>query len=93
MERRDDRLLERYRQPLFALAMHTVGHREEALDVLQEACLRAMKRIGDLEDPLTHADWSNVPAFSKLGLEVDVNVVEMDETSADIEAVKSALSN
>lgn len=43
--------------------------------------------------PLTQSDWSAVPAFAKLGLEVDVNVVEMDETSADIEAVKSALSS
>ena len=44
------------------------------------------------EHPLTQCDWSTVPAFAKLGLEVDVNVIEMDETSADIEAVKSALS-
>lgn len=44
------------------------------------------------DHPLTDVDWDSVSAFSRVGLEVDVNVVEMDETSADIEAVKSVLS-
>lgn len=41
--------------------------------------------------PLTNADWNTVPSFKKLGLDTDVNVVEMVETSEDIETVKSTL--
>jgi len=44
------------------------------------------------DHPLTGADWGSISAFSRVGLEVDVNVVEMDETSADIEAVRSVLA-
>lgn len=41
--------------------------------------------------PLTDVDWNTVPSFKKLGFEPDVNVVDMEETSEDIEAVKSTL--
>ncbi len=41
---------------------------------------------------LTEVDWSTIPAFDKLGLAADINVVDMEETSADIAAVKVALS-
>ena len=44
------------------------------------------------DHPLTQQDWSNVPAFKKLGLEPEINVVDMDETSESIEAVKASLS-
>jgi len=40
----------------------------------------------------TKADWSAVPAFAKLGLQTDVSVVDMDETNANIEAARAALS-
>lgn len=41
--------------------------------------------------PLTRLDWSKIPAFSKLGLEADVSVVDIDETNAEIEAARAAL--
>ena len=34
----------------------------------------------------------HVPAFRKLGLEPEINVIDMDETSENIEAVKAALT-
>lgn len=40
----------------------------------------------------TTKDWTNIPAFAKLGLQPDINVVDMDEMTADIEATRSALS-
>lgn len=43
------------------------------------------------DHPHTQLDWDQVPAFRKLGLQPDIHVVDMDETSADIAAVKSAL--
>lgn len=41
--------------------------------------------------PHTQLDWNNIPAFQKMGLTADVNVVEMDGTSEDIQATASAL--
>lgn len=41
----------------------------------------------------TKIDWSTVPAFEKLGLQSDVSIVDMDETNANIEAARSALTS
>lgn len=43
------------------------------------------------DHPLTRVDWSTVPAFAKLGIGAEVNVVEIEEISNDVEAVKNAL--
>ncbi len=43
------------------------------------------------DHPLTRVDWSTVPAFAKLGIGAEVNVVEIEEISQDVEAVKNAL--
>ena len=58
------------------------------VDVVTVANLQSL--IGT-DHPLTKVDWSNVPAFAKLGLQPDVSVVDMDETNAKIEAARSAL--
>ena len=42
--------------------------------------------------PLAKEDWSNIPAFAKLGLSHDVNVVEMEETADDIKEAQRLLS-
>ena len=44
------------------------------------------------DHPHTQLDWDSIPAFQKLGLTADVNVVEMDGTGEEIAAVKTALS-
>lgn len=41
---------------------------------------------------LNDIDWSTVPAFQKLGMDTDVNVVNMEGTGDDIKAIKSVLS-
>lgn len=38
-------------------------------------------------------NWENVPAFAKLGLSSDVNVVDMDETAENIQATQQLLSS
>lgn len=42
--------------------------------------------------PLANEDWSTIPAFAKLGLNHDVNVVEMEETAEDIKEAQRLLS-
>ncbi len=41
--------------------------------------------------PHTQLNWDTIPAFQKMGLTAEVNVVEMDGTSEDIQATASAL--
>ncbi len=51
-----------------------------------------LQSLINTDHPLTKVDWSTVPAFSKLGLQADISVVDMDETNANIEAARAALS-
>ena len=51
-----------------------------------------LQSVFGTDHPLAAVDWSGVPAFARLGIATDVSVVEMDETSAQIEEVKSALA-
>ncbi|MCW8887624.1 MAG: HDOD domain-containing protein [Gammaproteobacteria bacterium] len=43
------------------------------------------------DHPLTQKDWSNIPAFSKLGLNPEVNIVDVEETAEDIENARRIL--
>lgn len=45
------------------------------------------------DHPLTDVDWNTVPAFSKLGLGAEVNVIEIEEVNNDVEAVKTVLGH
>lgn len=60
----------------------------DLVDVVMVANLQSY--LGS-DHPVTQTDWSKIPAFSKLGLQPDISVVDMDETHQKIEAVKSAL--
>ena len=40
---------------------------------------------------LNEVDWNTVPSFKKLGMDTDVNVINMDGTGDDIKAIKSVL--
>ncbi len=51
-----------------------------------------LQSVFGTQHPLAAVDWSTVPAFARMGIATDVSVVEMDETSAQIEDVKSALA-
>jgi putative nucleotidyltransferase with HDIG domain len=41
----------------------------------------------------SEGNWDNVPAFGKLGLASDINVIEMEETAEDIQATQQLLSS
>ena len=41
---------------------------------------------------LNEVDWKTVPSFKKLGMETDVNIVNMEGPADDIKAIKSVLS-
>ena len=42
---------------------------------------------------LTKRDWSTIPAFGKLGLNPEINIVDVDETAEDIENARRILSD
>ncbi len=44
------------------------------------------------DHPLAQEDWSKIPAFAKLGLSHEVNVIEMEETAEDIKEVQRLLA-
>lgn len=60
------------------------------VDIITVANLQSL--IGS-NHPLTLLDWDSIPAFQKLGLTADINVIEMDETSEDIAAMQNALAS
>ncbi|MGD8483356.1 MAG: HDOD domain-containing protein [Thioalkalispiraceae bacterium] len=63
----------------------------DSVDYVDVVTVANLQSLLGTDHPLTREDWSNVPAFKKLGLEPEINVVDMDETSENIEAVKAAL--
>lgn len=63
-----------------------------SVDYVDVVTVANLQSIMGTDHPLASEDWSNVPAFKKLGLEPEINVVDMDETSESIDAVKAALS-
>jgi RNA polymerase sigma factor (sigma-70 family) len=50
-------LLERHRAPLYASALAVLGERAAAQDVVQDAFLIALRRLGDLREPSAVAGW------------------------------------
>lgn len=50
-------LLQRYRALLRAVAVGLLGHGPQAEDAVQDACLIAVRRIGDLRDPSAARPW------------------------------------
>ncbi len=51
-------LLKRYHGPLFATAMRAISNRDDALDVLQDACIRILGSIGTLHDTKLFYPWA-----------------------------------
>lgn len=50
-------LLARYRSALLAVAIRLVGYGPDAEDAVQDACLIALRRIGDLRNPHAAGGW------------------------------------
>ena len=50
-------LLERYRAQMMAVAVSLLGHHPDIEDVVQDACIQALRRIGDVRDPAAVRGW------------------------------------
>ncbi|MGD0112611.1 MAG: RNA polymerase sigma factor [Armatimonadota bacterium] len=50
-------LVNRYRDAVYGICYHRVGHPEEAKDLAQEAFLRAYLDLGQLRDPVAFPAW------------------------------------
>ncbi len=64
---------------------------ENGPDYVDVVIVANLQSLIGTDHPLTKLDWSNVPSFTKLGLQPEVSVVDMDETNANIEAARAAL--
>lgn len=53
------------------------------IDIVQVATLQS---YSDSDHPLSQVDWSQVPAFAKLGLDVQSNIDDDEDLSASMEA-------
>lgn len=62
------------------------------IDYVDIIIVSNLQNLIGTDHPHTKLDWNKIPAFKKLGLSADVNVIEMDETSEAIAAVQNALS-
>jgi len=64
------------------------GGAPDYVDVVMVANLQSY--IGS-RHPHTQVDWSTVPAFARVGIEADVNVVEMEENQEELEEIEHIL--
>jgi RNA polymerase sigma-70 factor (ECF subfamily) len=52
-----DTLFQRYERAVFATAMRRLGNEAEAQEVCQEVFIQAMRKIGQIENPLCFGGW------------------------------------
>lgn len=64
----------------------------EVVDYVDVVTVANLQSLIGTDHHHNETDWSNIPAFEKLGLQTDVNVVELDETNANIESARAALA-
>lgn len=57
------------------------------VDLIQVALLQG----GHVPDEFAPEDWSTIPAFGKMGIQAEINVVDMEENREMIESAKQAL--
>ena len=59
----------------------------QLVDIVQVALLQG----GHINEEQSPANWNSVPAFSKMGMDTEVNVVEIEENQEMIENTKQSL--
>lgn len=50
-------LLQRHRAPMTAIAVALLGHHADVEDAVQDACIQAMRKIGDVREPEKVRTW------------------------------------
>ncbi len=91
-------LYERYKGPVFAFVLDSVGRREDAEDVVQETFCRAWRAMGGFRGDAKLLTWllrisANVCAEQarrdrrrrRLGIEVDLEIEESEPARSDLE--------
>jgi putative nucleotidyltransferase with HDIG domain len=64
----------------------------EQVDYVDVVTVANLQSYMGSKHPLAREDWSTIPAFAKLGLSHDINVVEMEQTAEDIKEAQRLLS-
>ena len=70
---------------------HNFGYHHVGGPNLVDLVHVAILQGGHVEDKHGPADWAEVPAFAKLGMDTDVNVIEIEENQEIIENTKQSL--
>jgi HD-like signal output (HDOD) protein len=65
------------------------GPKADYIDLVQVAFLQ---NIANTDHPATRIEWSTVPAFKKLGLESDIEILEIDGVSDELSFTNSLFS-
>jgi len=65
------------------------GEQASIVDIVQVALLQG----NHIPSEFTPENWSGVPAFTRLGIDVEVNVIDIEENKEMIENTKLALSS
>jgi HD-like signal output (HDOD) protein len=63
----------------------------EQVDYVDIVTVANLQSYMGTDHPMASLDWSKVPAFAKLGLNPEINVVEMEETAEDIKEAQRLL--
>jgi len=86
-------LLERHRSRMHAIAVSILGHGPQAEDAVQDACLIALRRIGELRDPAAARAWLTTILVNvcrgqlrRPAVRVDAGVGEWDPPGPDTAA-------
>jgi putative nucleotidyltransferase with HDIG domain len=64
-----------------------------AVDYVDVVTVANLQSYLGTDHPCTRLDWSRIPAFAKLGLSPEVNVIELGETADQIREVRSLLAS
>ncbi len=64
------------------------GDKADYIDIVQVAFLQS---IAGTDHPATRIDWNSVPAFKKIGLQTDAEILEIEGISEEIELAQSML--
>lgn len=62
------------------------GRQSAQLDYIDIVQVATLQSYADSDHPLSQVDWSQVPAFAKLGLDVQSNIDDDEDLSASMEA-------
>ncbi|MDH5784773.1 MAG: HDOD domain-containing protein [Chromatiales bacterium] len=80
---------------LIKVAAEHEDHTREAEepDLIDVVTVANLQSYMGSNHPLAKEDWSKIPAFARLGLEHDVNVIEMEETADNIKEAQRLLAH